>query len=78
MRLAPEQQIILWHGRHRAKAYKQIIHWDTTGKIDKNRVRAVYTELYGEERAMEVVCIMDRKIKEREADSKLDEFMEGG
>jgi len=69
--LPNEQQMILWHARDKARSMKQSIHWDTTGELTKERVGQVYQDLYGEERAMDIRSLFDRKDKEAQALARL-------
>jgi len=71
--LPAELQMQLWRGRDKAKAYKQAIHWDTcSDELTPERVKSVYTELLGPDRADNIVSMMARAKKEAEADAILD------
>lgn len=71
--LPAEMQMQLWRGRDKARAYKQAIHWDTcSDELSPERVKSVYTELYGADRADNIVSMMARAKKEAEADAILD------
>ncbi len=70
--LPGELQMQLWRGRAKAKAFKQAIHWDTCmDEYDPSRVHDVYSELYGSERADNIVSRMSRAKKEAEANERL-------
>lgn len=72
MLIPPDMQLVLWHGRERAKKYKQAINWDTNQQLSKESFESVYADLIGKERTMSIVSVMDRKDKEREAERRLD------
>jgi hypothetical protein len=70
--LPGELQMQLWRGRDKAKAHLQSIHWDTRmDEYDSRRVHDVYKELYGQERADNIVSKMARSKKEAEANERL-------
>lgn len=65
-------QRVLYNGRHRAKNYKQLIHWDTTDDMTVETAGRVYSDLYGQERAAAIQASMSRAKKEAEAKARLE------
>lgn len=62
----------LWRGREKAKAYIQLIQWESrSSEITKDKAHRVYLELYGQDKADAVAASMSRVEKELEAEERV-------